>query len=57
MPRQTLVASRRAPIVRAAAAILIAIGYIDLVRGGVVIAPVALVVGYVVLVPLAFLAE
>ena len=57
MPRQTLVDSRRAPIVRAAAAVFIAIGYVDLVRGGIVIAPMALVVGYVVLVPLAFLAE
>jgi hypothetical protein len=51
------VASPRARSVRAAAAILIAIGYLDLVRGGAVIAPLALVVGYVVLVPLAFLAE
>jgi hypothetical protein len=49
--------SRRAPIVRAAAAVFIAIGYVDLVRGGIVIAPIALVMGYVVLVPLAFLAE
>ena len=57
MPRHALVASQRAPIVRAAAAILIAIGYVDLVRGGVVIAPLVLVAAYLVLVPLAFLAE
>ena len=57
MPRALLVASPRALTLRAAAAILIAIGYLDLVRGGVVIAPLALVAGYVVLVPLAFLAE
>ena len=57
MPRAPLVASRRAPILRAAAAILIALGYVDLVRGGVVIAPLALVVGYLVLVPLAFLVD
>jgi len=36
---------------------LIALGYLDLIRGGAVIAPLALVTGYVVLVPLAFLAE
>jgi hypothetical protein len=44
-------------MLRAAAAILIAIGYVDLVRGGVVLAPLALVAGYVVLVPLAFFVE
>jgi hypothetical protein len=57
VPRALLVASPRALTLRAAAAILIAIGYFDLARGGVVIAPLALVAGYVVLVPLAFLAE
>jgi hypothetical protein len=51
------VASSRALTLRVAAALLIAIGYLDLIRGGVVIAPMALVAGYVVLVPLAFLAE
>ena len=57
MPRVPLVASPRARTLRAAAAILIALGYLDLIRGGAVIAPLALVAGYVVLVPLAFLAE
>ena len=57
MPRFPVVASPRALTLRAAAAIVIAIGYVDLVRGGVVTAPLALVTGYVVLVPLAFLAE
>ena len=57
MPRSPLVASRRAPMLRAAAAILITIGYVDLVRGGVVLAPLALVVGYLVLVPLAFIVD
>ncbi|HKH92987.1 MAG TPA: hypothetical protein VKA54_14355 [Gemmatimonadaceae bacterium] len=57
MPRVPLVASPRALTLRAAAAILIAIGYLDLIRGGAVIAPLALVTGYIVLVPLALLAE
>jgi len=51
------VASPRALTLRVAAAILIAVGYLDLVRGGAVIAPLALVVGHLVLVPLAVLAE
>ncbi len=33
----------------------IALGYVDLARGGVTIAPILLVVGYCVLVPLAIL--
>ena len=57
MPRFPLVARPRALTLRAAAATAIAIGYLDLVRGGIVIAPLFLVAGYVVLVPLAFLAE
>ena len=57
MPRVPLVASPRALTLRVAAAILVAVGYLDLVRGGAVVAPLALVAGYVVLVPLAFLAE
>ena len=42
-------------MLRAAAACVIAIGYVDLVRGGDVIAPLALVLGYVLLVPLSIL--
>jgi energy-converting hydrogenase Eha subunit C len=38
-----------------AAAISLAAGYIDLARGGETIAPILLVLGYVVLVPLAIL--
>jgi hypothetical protein len=57
VPRLSVAASPRALMLRAAAALLIAIGYLDLIRGGIVIAPLALVVAYVVLVPLAFLAE
>ena len=44
-------------MLRAAAALAIALGYIDLVRGGTTLAPLALVAGYLVLVPLALLVE
>ncbi len=37
------------------AAVVLAAGYADLVRGGVTIAPILLVVGYGILVPLAIL--
>ena len=57
MPRSTHVAGPRAIAARVAAGTLIAIGYIDLARGGTVIAPFALVIGYVVLVPLALFAD
>jgi hypothetical protein len=57
MPRSTHVAGPRAIAVRIGAPALIVIGYLDLVRGGTVIAPVALVIGYVVLVPLALFAD
>ena len=38
-----------------AAALVLAAGYIDLARGGETIAPILLVLGYVVMVPLAIL--
>jgi len=47
----------RAIVARIAAAMLIAIGYLDLARGGTVVAPLALVIGYVGLVPAALLAD
>jgi hypothetical protein len=37
------------------AAVVLAAGYADLVRGGETIAPILLVIGYAVLVPLAIL--
>ena len=40
-----------------AAAALILVGFVDLARGGIVLAPVALVVGYLVLAPLSFLID
>ena len=57
MPRTTHVAGHRAIAVRVAAVTLIAIGYLDLTRGGTVLAPIALAIGYVVLVPLALIAD
>ncbi len=39
------------------AAFVLAAGYADLVRGGDTIAPILLVIGYAVLVPLAILAK
>jgi hypothetical protein len=57
VPRSLSVVGRRASASCTTAAIVIVIGYLDLIRGGLVIAPLALVVGYVVLVPLSFLSE
>ena len=57
MPRSTHVAGPRAIAARVAAPTLIAIGYLDLVRGGTLIAPIALVLGYVVLVPIALFTD
>jgi hypothetical protein len=47
--------SRRRHALRAAAAAALILGFADLVRGGTVAAPILLVLGYVVLVPLALL--
>ena len=47
----------RTLVLRAAAAIALVVGYFDLVRGGTVLAPLALVAGYLVLIPLSFLVE
>ena len=57
MPRSKHVAGPRATIARVAAPTLIAVGYVDLSRGGTLIAPLALVIGYLVLVPVALLAD
>ena len=51
----TLAPVRRAHVLRAAAAAALALGYIDLVRGGITAAPLLLVLGYAVLVPAAIL--
>jgi hypothetical protein len=47
----TLAPTRSALLVRATAAAALGIGYADLVRGGVTLAPVLLVIGYLLLVP------
>ena len=57
MPRSVPGASRRARIVRLAAMLTVLVGFLDLVRGGIVLAPLALVVGYLVLAPLSFLID
>lgn len=57
MSRLNHAAGPRAIVARVAAAMLLAIGYADLARGGIVLAPLALVIGYVVLVPAALLAD
>ena len=57
MPRSVSEARRRAHVLRVTAVALILVGFVDLVRGGTVLAPVALVVGYLVLAPLAFLID
>lgn len=57
MPRSVSGARRRAHVLRVTAVALILIGFVDLVRGGTVLAPLALVVGYLVLAPLAFLID
>ena len=45
----------RALLYWGAAALSLVVGYVDLARGGETIAPLLLVLGYVVLVPLAIL--
>lgn len=46
---------RRGAVLWAVAAIVLVAGYADLVRGGETLAPILLIVGYCVLVPLAIL--
>ena len=43
--------ARLAQLMRAAAAAALLIGYTDLVRGGTTVAPLLLVIGYMLLVP------
>ena len=49
--------ARRAHLVRALAATVLMVGYADLVRGGITLAPLTLVVGYLLLVPFALLVD
>ena len=55
MPKTESSGRRRIPIWWALALLAIAAGYADLARGGVTLAPILLVLGYCVLVPLAIL--
>ena len=48
-------ARRRLPVLWLAAALVLLLGYADLWRGGETIAPILLVIGYCVLVPVAIL--
>jgi len=57
VPSTTLLAGRRARVARAVAAGTLLAGFADLARGGVTLSAVLLVAGYLVLVPLALLAE
>ena len=47
--------ARRALVLRIAAAAALLLGYADLARGGITFAPLAIVLGYAVLVPAAIL--
>jgi hypothetical protein len=49
------VTARRLPLWWILAAAVLAIGYVDLARGGTTLAPFLLVLGYCVLIPLAIL--
>jgi len=44
-------------MLRLTAILLILVGFADLVRGGIVLAPLALVVGYLVLAPISLLVD
>jgi hypothetical protein len=52
---QTVPRRRRAPLWWALAAATLIVGYADLVRGGETLAPILLIIGYCVLVPIAIL--
>ena len=43
--------ARRALVLRAATAAALLLGYADLARGGITLAPLAIVLGYVILMP------
>jgi hypothetical protein len=48
--------AKRSTVLWAAAGVVLLAGYADLARGGITLAPILLVIGYCVLVPLAILA-
>jgi hypothetical protein len=55
VPHTPLVQRRRGALLRAAAAMSLLLGYADLARGGITLAPVLLVAAYGFLVPFAIL--
>ena len=55
MTHQERVGGGKSAVKWGIAAAVLAIGYADLARGGMTLAPILLVVGYVVLVPVAIL--
>jgi hypothetical protein len=55
--KSTLAPTRRALVLRVAAALALLLGYADLARGGLTGAPLLLVTSYVLLVPLALLTD
>ncbi|MEO8563539.1 MAG: hypothetical protein ABI601_15790 [bacterium] len=57
MSSSLFAAGRRATLARGAAALALIVGYTDLARGGITVAPVILVIAYVIIVPLAILGE
>lgn len=51
MRKLLLAPARSALVLRVLTAAALSLGYLDLVRGGITVAPLLLVVGYLVLVP------
>jgi hypothetical protein len=57
MPRTLAGAGRHARLLRLSAVLVVMVGYVDLIRGGLTLAPLALVVGYLVLAPASLLVD
>lgn len=57
MAQSLLGGDRRARVARTAAALALSAGYADLAYGGITLSATLLVVGYVILVPFALIAE
>ncbi len=55
MRRSPFAPPRRGAVARTLLTAALAVGYVDLIRGGIVLAPLALVVAYLLLVPVVLL--
>jgi hypothetical protein len=55
MPKSETSPRSRARLWWGLSAVALAVGYADLIRGGITLAPIMLVLGYCVLIPLAIL--